>query len=158
MLRRTNGADLTGLPGLALLPLALAAALALAACSPPKSGSAGLGGVSTLAMQAYAGAPSQSAYASGPASAPIAVAPVLGSTRRDDRTLAAATPYEDRHGRAACGGACVEREAGYKWAALHTLTDETRCAGATVGFIDGCRAYALDHRRLTTLAAAGGKG
>jgi hypothetical protein len=69
----------------------------------------------------------------------------LAARPRDDKTMAAATPYEDRHGRKACASDCDAHEAGYKWAALHTLKDPGACDGLTPGFIDGCRAYARDH-------------
>ncbi|MBV8682352.1 MAG: hypothetical protein JO111_05730 [Caulobacteraceae bacterium] len=70
----------------------------------------------------------------------------LPSTQRDERTLNAAHPYVDRHGLAKCEIDCSVHEAGYKWAALHSLHDARFCAGRTEAFVDGCRAYVGDHR------------
>jgi hypothetical protein len=150
--------------------------VAVAGCSGPHPGSgAALAGESPLdpqqsASRTSAGVASESeagdhapsagfAAADASAWADAAVAsPVLASTRRDNRTLAAATPYEDRHGRTACKDGCIQHEAGYKWAALHTVTDENHCAGATPGFVDGCRAYALDHHHAPGAPAGSRKG
>ncbi len=158
-----------------LLLAAIGLAVAVSACSPPRSGTPGLGGASIATNGAFAGGalPSRdaaggdravgaraeptSAPAASPASIPASVGPALASTRRDERTLAAATPYEDRHGKSACKEDCVHHEAGYKWAALHTVTEEARCAGATPGFVDGGRAYAADHQRGPP-AGGGGRG
>ena len=72
--------------------------------------------------------------------------PPLPSTQRDERTLNADHPYRDRHGLANCELDCSVHEAGYKWAALHSLRDARFCAGRTEAFVDGCRAYVGDHR------------
>lgn len=64
----------------------------------------------------------------------------------DERTLSQDHPYRDRHGLADCEIDCSVHEAGYKWAALHSLHDAHYCAGKTAAFVDGCRAYVGDHR------------
>ncbi len=71
---------------------------------------------------------------------------VIADPRADEQTLAAPHPYRDRHGAAKCAEDCTVHEAGYKWAALHSLTDASRCSGRTAAFVDGCKAYADDHR------------
>ncbi len=155
MSRRARRADRIALASLVVVANGMA--VLVSACSQPSGGSAT---GSPVAIQASAASPvSTDVVVREATDAATAVDPVralnpdallaLGSNRRDDRTLAAATPYEDRHGKSRCQEDCVQHEAGYKWAALHSLTDEARCAGATPGFIDGCRAYALDHRRVT---------
>ena len=72
-------------------------------------------------------------------------APIL-STRRDERTLSEDHPYRDRHGLADCEIDCSVHEAGYKWAALHSLSDARLCVGRERAFVAGCRAYVGDHR------------
>jgi hypothetical protein len=72
--------------------------------------------------------------------------PPLPSTDRDERTLAEDHPYRARHGLGACELDCSVHEAGYKWAALHSLHDAHYCAGRSAAFVDGCRAYVGDHR------------
>ena len=72
--------------------------------------------------------------------------PTILSTRRDDRTLNEDHPYRARHGLADCESDCSVHEAGYKWAALHALTDARLCVGRERGFVVGCRAYVSDHR------------
>jgi hypothetical protein len=167
MMRLLEGVAVVAPAGLVITAMLVA----LAGCSGPHpTAGAALAGDSLLDPHQSASrtsdgeagdgaAPDGFAAADASARADTAVAsPVLASTRRDDRTLAAATPYEDRHGKTACKGGCIEHEAGYKWAALHTVTDESHCAGATPGFVDGCRAYALDHRRAPGPAAGSRKG
>jgi len=161
MSRRARRADRVALASLVVAASGMLAAVS--GCSPPSGGSAA---VSPVAIQASAASPvSTDVAVSDATDSATAVDPVrasnpdallaLGSTRRDDRTLAAATPYEDRHGKSRCLEDCLQHEAGYKWAALHSLTDEARCAGATPGFIDGCRAYAMDHADRSRSAGAG---
>jgi hypothetical protein len=72
--------------------------------------------------------------------------PTILSTGRDDRTLNEDHPYRARHGLADCESDCSVHEAGYKWAALHALTDARLCVGRERGFVVGCRAYVGDHR------------
>ncbi|HEY2051342.1 MAG TPA: hypothetical protein VGH03_18545 [Caulobacteraceae bacterium] len=77
---------------------------------------------------------------------PAVSEPPLPSTARDERTLAEDHPYRSRHGLGACEIDCSVHEAGYKWAALHSLHDARYCAGLTPAFVEGCRAYVGDHR------------
>ena len=72
--------------------------------------------------------------------------PPIPSTRRDERTLNEDHPYRARHGLADCESDCSVHEAGYKWAALHSLRDARLCVGRERGFVVGCRAYVGDHR------------
>jgi hypothetical protein len=135
----------------ASLTLFALATIAMAGCSqpPPAAG----GGFAAASAGKVDPAPAPSSDPPIPAAA----APAIASTRRDDRTLAAATPYQDRHGKTGCQAAdCAQHEAGYKWAALHTLTEEVGCAGLTPAFVDGCRAYARDHSTVTRIAGAAG--
>ena len=72
-------------------------------------------------------------------------APPILSARRDERTLRQDHPYRARHGVADCESECTVHEAGYKWAALHSLRDARLCVGRERGFVVGCRAYVEDH-------------
>jgi hypothetical protein len=112
--------------------LAALAVGAVAGCSQPQAAPAATAAIPPAGGQEVASAdPPQS---------------VITDPTADEKTLSADHPYRDRHGAAKCAEDCTVHEAGYKWAALHTLTDASRCAGRTVAFVDGCRAYADDHR------------
>jgi hypothetical protein len=76
---------------------------------------------------------------------PVSSEPPLPSTDRDERTLSQDHPYRDHHGLANCEIDCSVHEAGYKWAALHSLHDVHYCAGRSEAFVEGCRAYVGDH-------------
>lgn len=152
-----------GRPPWALGCLALSLAFAVAGCSAP---SAPKGASSVPAAAQAAADPDQGRLGShvdradaspapgatigtgdaDAASDPSVSEPPLPSTQRDERTLSEDHPYRDRHGFAKCEIDCSVHEAGYKWAALHSLHDARFCAGRTEAFVDGCRAYVGDHR------------
>jgi hypothetical protein len=51
---------------------------------------------------------------------------------------------QDFHGYA-CTQDCSGHEAGYEWAERHDVTDPDDCGGTSRSFIEGCRAYAVEH-------------
>jgi hypothetical protein len=132
--------------------VALGLALAAAGCS----GSSTPNAESSVANLAQAGDNAnrgrigsrvdQAEAADMSADSAVPTEPPLPSTKRDEKTLSQDHPYRDRHGLANCEIDCSVHEAGYKWAALHSLRDARFCAGRTVAFVDGCRAYVGDHR------------
>ncbi|HSZ50097.1 MAG TPA: hypothetical protein VK801_00880 [Caulobacteraceae bacterium] len=148
---------MAGRPPWALGLVALGLALAAAGCSEsssPKAGSSAItvaqgdntdrGRIGSRIEQAEAAPPTGGADMTG--DSPVPTEPPLPSTKRDEKTLHQDHPYRDRHGLTNCEIDCSVHEAGYKWAALHSLHDARFCAGRTVAFVDGCRAYVGDHR------------
>lgn len=137
---------MVGRPAWALGRVALAVTLlAVAGCSRP-------GPSSAMAAQPLGPPAVTDESASGAADkieagdAEVAAEPPLRFADPDQRTLKQDHPYRDRHGLADCEIDCSVHEAGYKWAALHSLNDARYCAGKTAAFVDGCRAYVGDHR------------
>jgi hypothetical protein len=51
---------------------------------------------------------------------------------------------QDFHGYS-CSQDCSGHEAGYRWAALHDISDPEDCGGNSQSFIEGCEAYAEEH-------------
>jgi hypothetical protein len=161
-IRLERSAIMVGRPPWALGFAALCVALAAAACSGPPAPGAVSAGDSAVAAQTLPGPgrpdsgaeddpAGQATYGAQSAGAPVdpgvsSMGPPVPSTQRDQRTLNQDHPYRDRHGLAACEMDCSVHEAGYKWAALHSLRDSRLCAGLTVAFVDGCRAYVVDHQ------------
>ena len=149
---------MVGWPPWALGCAALGLALAANGCSgppAPKAASAGGGAVVAEALSipgsnANGGDDDGGPAADGPQSAAgdpaVSMEPPLPSTQRDQHTLSQDHPYRDRHGAAECETDCSVHEAGYKWAALHSLHDARLCAGLTAAFVRGCLAYVGDHR------------
>lgn len=136
---------MVGRPPWALRFVALGMALAAAGCSGP-SPQAGRGADSaavTRFAESEAQAPANAGGDGG--DPPASVGTPLPSTDRDEHTLAQAHPYRDRHGMADCEIDCSVHEAGYKWAALHSLRDASQCASQDPYFVVGCRAYVTDH-------------
>lgn len=44
-----------------------------------------------------------------------------------------------------CTDDCSGHEAGYQWAKKNNITNPKRCGGKSQSFIEGCKAYAVDH-------------
>lgn len=136
--------------------IALGLAFVAAGCSKSSAPNAGAAATAVAqvgdADQGRLGSRMDKAEAATPAGGAIIAGdpevsePPLPSTKRDERTLNADHPYIDRHGLGSCEIDCSVHEAGYKWAALHSLHDARFCAGRTQAFVDGCRAYVGDHR------------
>ena len=133
---------MVGRPPWTLRFAALGLALAAAGCSAPSPqarADADSAAVTRFAQDAIRAKDPVGGYP------PTGVGAPLASTDRDERTLSQAHPYRDRHGAADCEIDCSVHEAGYKWAALHSLHDAHLCASQDPYFVVGCRAYVEDH-------------
>jgi hypothetical protein len=51
---------------------------------------------------------------------------------------------EDFHG-SPCTEDCSGHEAGYNWAAEHSVGDPDDCSGNSQSFVEGCQAYATEN-------------
>jgi hypothetical protein len=136
---------MVGRPPWALGFAALGVALVAAGCTGP-SPQARRGGDGVAAPRfAQTTVVTPSPVRSEGGDPPSSIGTPLPSTDRDERTLAQEHPYRDRHGMADCEIDCSVHEAGYKWAALHSLRDQSLCASQDPYFVVGCRAYVQDH-------------
>ena len=50
--------------------------------------------------------------------------------------------YQDNFGTSDCTSDCSGHDAGYNWAAQHSITDPIECSGKSMSFIEGCESYA----------------